>query len=68
MVMKHAQDYESFSQDMAWRLLAECSLDEQHFLQVADMCFGTGAEHQGAAAAAAGCLASDKALAAGKAA
>lgn len=53
MVMKRAEDYEAFSQDLAWRLLAECSLDEQRFVQVAEMCFNADLQSTAAAAAAA---------------
>lgn len=40
MVMKRREDYDNLTQDFAWRLLAEVSLDEQEFMDVAHMCFG----------------------------
>jgi hypothetical protein len=50
MVMKRAEDYASFSQDLAWRLLAEVSLDEETFGHVAELCFGPGEVEANAAA------------------
>ncbi len=51
--MKRPEDYDGFTQALAWRLLAEVSLDEETFGHVAELCFGSG-ELPGGAAAAAG--------------
>lgn len=54
MVLFRAADYETFTQDLAWELLAAISLSEERFAQVAAMCFGGGGSN-GAAAGAAAC-------------
>ncbi|KAI8464721.1 MAG: GDP-L-galactose phosphorylase 1-like protein [Monoraphidium minutum] len=48
MVLFRQGDYDSFSQQLAWDLLAEVSLEEGRFLEVAAMCFGGGAGGGGA--------------------
>ena len=42
MIFFRAADYEGFTQERAWELLAEISLGEARFLEVAAMCFGDG--------------------------
>ncbi|GBF94822.1 hypothetical protein Rsub_07994 [Raphidocelis subcapitata] len=40
MVLFRPDDYESFTQDLAWELLAAISIEEARFLEIARTCFG----------------------------
>lgn len=43
MLIKRPEDYDAFSEDLAWRLLEEASLPEARFMELAAACFGAGA-------------------------
>eukprot|EP00798_Chlamydomonas_sp_ICE-L_P007039 gene7039-133_t len=40
MVLKRKEDYETMTQEHAWKMLEQVSLPEDRFLQVAQLCFG----------------------------
>jgi len=41
MIFFRPDDYDAFTQDLAWELLAAISLDDEKFLEVAELCFGS---------------------------
>jgi hypothetical protein len=50
MVLFRPDDYASFSQDLAWELLAAISIEEPKFLDLARTCFGACHEAKAGAA------------------
>lgn len=48
MVLFRPDDYEAFTQDLAWELLEAISLEEGPFLEVARSCFGAACPAEGA--------------------